>query len=239
MPNKPVVLATWSGSEPALPSLLLNSHYDVVPAVLDHWATAPFTPTRKEGRIYARGTQDMKCVCAQYILTIKRLKQQGGGFQPRRTIHLSFVPDEEIGGTDGMAQFLETELFTQQLKVGLALDEGIANPEDAYTFFYGERMPLWIRVKAQGNTGHGSRFIPGTAVGKIVAVAQKALEFRQKQEATLGHDHEGGCKHAQAKKLGDVTSLNLTVLKAGVTGDGGKTFAFNVIPHEAEGRFVG
>lgn len=31
--------------------------------------------------------------------------------------------------------------------------------EDTFTFFYGERMPLWIRVRAQGNTGHGSRCV--------------------------------------------------------------------------------
>ena len=33
------------------------------------------------------------------------------------------------------------------------------NTEDAYTFFYGERMPLWVRVRASGNTGHGSRCV--------------------------------------------------------------------------------
>lgn len=54
VPNKPVVLASWIGTEPELPSLLLNSHYDVVPAVLDHWHTDPFTPVRKDGKIYAR-----------------------------------------------------------------------------------------------------------------------------------------------------------------------------------------
>jgi len=31
--GKPVLIATWAGEEPSLPSLLLNSHYDVVPAV--------------------------------------------------------------------------------------------------------------------------------------------------------------------------------------------------------------
>lgn len=30
VPNKPIVLATWPGSDPSLPSILLNSHYDVV-----------------------------------------------------------------------------------------------------------------------------------------------------------------------------------------------------------------
>ena len=49
--------------------------------------------------------------------------------------------------------------------------------------------------------------------------------------------HSGGCSHAQAKKLGDVTSLNLTVLKAGVSSDGGNSFAMNVIPTEAKAGF--
>ena len=35
--SKPVLLATWAGSEPSLPSLLLNSHYDVVPVMEEHW----------------------------------------------------------------------------------------------------------------------------------------------------------------------------------------------------------
>ena len=47
---------------------------------------------------------------------------------PTRTVHLTFVPDEEIGGHDGMAAFLETDLFRTKLNVGIALDEGIANP---------------------------------------------------------------------------------------------------------------
>jgi hypothetical protein len=39
------------------------------------------------------------------------------------------------------------------------------------------------------------------------------------------------------KKLGDVTTINLTVLKAGVSSDGGKSYAMNVIPTEAIAGF--
>lgn len=41
-----------------------------------------------------------------------------------------------------------------------------------------------------------------------MAVCDKALAFRKEQEDALGHS--GGCSHARAKKLGDVTTLNLT-----------------------------
>ena len=55
-------------------------------------------------------------------------------------------------------------------------------------------------------------------VEKLMGVAQKALHFRREQEADLGWTD--GCAHCQAKKLGDVTTLNLTMLDAGVSLDG-------------------
>ena len=38
--------------------------------------------------------------------------------------------------------------------------------------FFGERVPLWVIVTAEGPTGHGSRFIPGTAVSKLIKVGR-------------------------------------------------------------------
>ena len=55
---------------------------------------------------------------------------------------------------------------------------------------------------------HIHSFIKDTAVQKLMAVCDKALAFRKEQEDALGHS--GGCSHARAKKLGDVTTLNLT-----------------------------
>ena len=53
------------------------------------------------------------------------------------------LPDEEIGGHDGMEKFVRTERF-QQLNVGFALDEGLASENDKYRIFYGERC-VWCR----------------------------------------------------------------------------------------------
>lgn len=189
--------------------------------------------------------QDMKCVCVQYLAAIRRLIR--AGFQPTRTVLLSFVPDEEIGGNDGINLLLSSPEWKAVQPIGIAMDEGLANPRDAFTVFYGERTPWWLLIKAEGSTGHGSRFIKGTAVEKLMAVCDKALAFRKEQEEALGHT--GGCSHAKAKKLGDVTTLNLTMLKAGVAmagggggdkaapGEGHERFALNVIPTEARAGF--
>lgn len=93
----------------------------------------------------------------------------------------------------------------------------------------------WLRVVAKGPTGHASRFIADPAPQRLLRVVQRFLDFRAEQEQLL--DGHAGCKHASAHKLGDVATLNLTMLRAGVTGDGGATFALNVIPTEAEAGF--
>lgn len=72
---------------------------------------------------------------------IKKLVDSGAKFL--RTIHLVFMPDEEIGGTKGMQAFVEHEEF-KKLNVEVALDEGIASPNDVFTVFYGERA-AWCK----------------------------------------------------------------------------------------------
>lgn len=67
VPGKPIVVATWPGTSPDLPSLLLTGHYDVVPVDSDRWSCDPFGGVIRDGFLYGRGTQDMKCCLAAYI----------------------------------------------------------------------------------------------------------------------------------------------------------------------------
>ena len=63
-----MLVVTIKGRNPELKSILLNGHYDVVPAERDKWNYDPFAGTidPQSGNIYARGSQDMKNVCMQY-----------------------------------------------------------------------------------------------------------------------------------------------------------------------------
>ena len=237
--HSPVVVAHWPGKDSSLPILLLNSHYDVVPADLEAWTKAPFGAERRDGKIYGRGTQDMKCVCMQYIEGIRQLHQKNPDWQPERDIYLTFVPDEEIGGS-GMAAFLDSDLYKNKLPgIALALDEGLASTTNVFDVFYGERLPWWIKVTATGPTGHGSRFIENTAVEQILEISQKAMAFRTGQRDLLQMKHSENCTHAvvakKKKTLGDVTSLNVTTLQAGVAV--GDTYAYNVVPSIATCSF--
>ncbi|XP_063147990.1 aminoacylase-1 [Candoia aspera] len=218
-PGRVITILTWKGTNPQLRSILLNSHTDVVPVFEEHWQHDPFSAFKdSEGNIYGRGAQDMKCVSIQYIEAIRKLKAEGRHFS--RTIHMSFVPDEEIGGHKGMEIFVKTPEFAA-LNVGFALDEGLANPSDTFTVFYGEKCPWWIKVKVEGNPGHGSRFIENTAAEKMHRVITSFLEFRECEKQRL--------KTEEHLTLGDVTSVNLTMLNGGVL--------FNVVPSELSVAF--
>jgi len=234
--SMPIVVAYWKGLEPDLPLLLLNSHYDVVPADTQEWTVPPFEGKRQHGKIYGRGTQDMKCVCIQYIEALRKIHTMDPSYVPTRSIYLSFVPDEEADGL-GMAGFLDSALYKNKIAkqgIALALDEGMASETSTYNVFYGERLPWCIDVTAKGPTGHGSRFIDHTAVGQLMELSQKALEFRSGQRALLGLNDHSNCAHAVAvanmkkKQLGDVTSLNITTLEAGVKS--GDSYAYNCVP---------
>lgn len=62
-PRFPFAVITWTGSDPTQGAVLLNSHMDVVPVYRDTWSHDPFgAEIDADGRIFARGAQDMKCV---------------------------------------------------------------------------------------------------------------------------------------------------------------------------------
>jgi aminoacylase len=139
--NKPIVVAEWLGNDPTLPCIFLNSHYDVVPIIEGSWTVPPFEGHRENGRIYGRGAQDMKCVVVQYLIAIERLKQSG--YSPLRTLRLSFVPDEEIGGVHGMKVLMNSQWFSETA-IAIALDE-VSLPSLVLCVC----LTLWSRVSPQ------------------------------------------------------------------------------------------
>lgn len=222
--KKPLLLLTWPGENPSLPSVLLNSHTDVVPAEHQKWTYSPFSAHMDgHGNIFARGSQDMKCVGMQYLEALRVLK--GSGFRPLRTLHVSFVPDEEIGGHDGMEKFVKSSQFAN-LNVGIVLDEGLASPAPNYRVFNGERSPWWFIIKAMGSPGHGSKLYDNSAMENLIISMKSIAQFRQAQFNLV---------KAGLAAEGEVTSVNPVYLKAGTPTPTG--FVMNLQPSEAEAGF--
>ncbi|KAK9071791.1 hypothetical protein SSX86_008220 [Deinandra increscens subsp. villosa] len=180
-PQKPLLLVTLPGSNPSLPSILLNSHLDSVPTEPSKWSHPPFSAVRThDGNIFARGAQDDKCIAIQYLEAIRNILHKDPGFRPIRTLHICYVPDEEIGGLDGMARFVESQEF-RDMNVGFFLDEGHASLNDEYWVFYADRSPWNLVIKATGQPGHGSRMFDNSAMENLM----KSVE---PSEAEAGYD---------------------------------------------------
>ncbi|VVC39297.1 Peptidase M20,ArgE/DapE/ACY1/CPG2/YscS, conserved site,Peptidase M20, dimerisation domain,N-acyl-L- [Cinara cedri] len=217
-PGKPIVVITWVGQKPELTSILLNSHMDVVPIYPEYWTFDPFSAHKDEkGNIYARGAQDMKCVGIQYLETIRRYLKNKLVFD--RTIHISFVPDEETGGDLGMKIFVNSPEFAA-LNVGFALDEGLASADDSFSLYYGERTLWHLVVKCTGSPGHGSLLHESTAGEKLQYIINKFMNWREGEKFRLKNSN---------LKIGDVTSINLTMLNGGCQ--------INVVPPELSVSF--
>jgi aminoacylase len=138
---------TLAGSEPSLPGLLLNSHMDVVPVSAEHWAHDPFAANvTEDGDIIARGAQDMKCVGMAYLEALRRMRI--AGFLPRRSIHLFYTPDEEIGSEAGAAAIVASG-WLEELNIGFGLDEGIPSPSGSLFIFDCERS-IWCIKETAG-----------------------------------------------------------------------------------------
>lgn len=56
----------------------------------------------------------MKCVTIQFIEAVGRMREQS--VKTKRTVHLSFVPHEEVGGAEGMCEFVKTKEFQVRSK---------------------------------------------------------------------------------------------------------------------------
>ncbi|XP_055584786.1 aminoacylase-1-like isoform X2 [Uranotaenia lowii] len=213
-PGKPIVVMSWEGTEPSQKSIVLNSHMDVVPVYPERWTHGPFSAEMdSEGRIYARGSQDMKCVGMQFLAAIRSLKHDS--VRLKRTIHVTFVPDEETGGKLGMKEWVHRESFTN-LNCGFVIDEGIAAPGDEFQLFYGERSVWHVYFHISGTPGHGSLLLKGTAGEKARYIIDKLMDMRRVEEKKLQDNPHW--------TIGDVTSINITKFSGGVQG--------NVVPPE-------
>ncbi len=93
---------------------------------------------------------------------------------------MTFVPDEEIGGKDGMGAFVDSSRFAA-LNVGLELDEGWATPGDTFPVFYAERCPWWFTIRAEGEPGHGSKLYDGGAMERLQGAMARVFAFRAAQ----------------------------------------------------------
>lgn len=95
--------------------VVLSGHTDVVPVDGQTWSSDPFTLAERDGRVFGRGTCDMKGFLALALAAVPALITAG----PRRPVHLALSYDEEVGclGAPDMIEVIRRELPAPALVV--------------------------------------------------------------------------------------------------------------------------
>lgn len=142
--------------------LCFAGHVDVVPAG-SSWKTNPFVPVIQEGRIYARGTQDMKSGVAAFVQTLKDTKD----FKGRLSVLLT--SDEE-----GEAEF-GTVIMLEHLKTLKLLPDYCIVAEPTCETVFGDAIKIGRRgsingyLTIQGRQGHAA--YPEKAINPVHQLA--------------------------------------------------------------------
>jgi acetylornithine deacetylase len=95
--------------EGATPGLMLSGHTDVVPVDGQNWDTDPFKPTERDGKLYARGSADMKGFIGVALAYAPKFLEALNGGRLDAPLHYALSYDEEVGciGVRGLIEDLK------------------------------------------------------------------------------------------------------------------------------------
>ncbi|GAA5095688.1 M20 family peptidase [Chryseobacterium ginsengisoli] len=207
--NKYGLVFKLKGKNSSLDPILFLSHTDVVPPgdadvkdksenifrpddkplpavskVAEDWDFGPFSGAVANGRIYGRGSIDMKGMLFSLMESMNNLIKNK--HVPQRDIYLAFGFDEEVGGQQGAVKIAEY-FKSKNIKFdavydegGLILEKGSVAGIDSDVAVIGcaEKGFLSVKIKVKGLGGHASMPPMESAIGKAAVIMQR-LEHDQ------------------------------------------------------------
>jgi succinyl-diaminopimelate desuccinylase len=160
-PGRPNVIGWLGEKRPEGKSLLLEGHTDVVtegdPA---EWSHPPFGADLVDGRIYGRGTADMKSGLAAAMVAAAAFKRAGVAL--RGKLIVGALVDEE-DGMIGVRHLCGTA-------VGRELDAAIICEPEQNELCLEQRGVVWARFRVRGKMAHGA--MPEAGVNPIVGLGR-------------------------------------------------------------------
>jgi len=188
--------------------VILSGHTDVVPVDGQPWSTDPFTVTRKNNRLYGRGTCDMKSFIAIALAMVPEFQQKG----LKRPIHLALSYDEEVGCLG--APSLIAEMASQLPPVEAVI---VGEPTSMQPVVAHKGIAA-LKTSVVGHEAHSSQVQRGVSA---VMVAAKLVSFIQQMMDENRRNAEVSCPFVPP-----YTTLHVGTIKGGT--------AINIISRECE-----
>ncbi len=188
--------------------VVLSGHTDVVPVADQDWSSDPFALREADGRLYGRGSCDMKGFIACTLAMAPRFARA----DLKRPLHFAFTYDEEVGCLGGQA--LVAELKARGIRPDIAI---IGEPTEM-KIIDAHKGCFEYTAEFHGLEGHGSD--PGVGVNAAEYAVRYVTRLLELRDALKGR--------APANSPFDppFTTINLGRIHGGV--------AHNVIPGKAE-----
>lgn len=174
--GRPNIVATLKGTGGGK-SLLLNGHTDVIP-VGDGagWSDNPWSASIKDGRIYGRGSCDMKSGVASHILAVEFLKELG--LTPKGDVLINIVIDEEVSGHGTL----------DTVARGYKADAGISGETSDLAVQPACIGRIWFEIEIQGKpAGIQQRYLGVSAIELGYKIVKAVQELEDHRVATVRH----------------------------------------------------
>jgi acetylornithine deacetylase len=199
------VVATRPGTDPENGrSLAFSGHIDVVtPEPVADWTYDPWDATIEDGRMYGRGTMDMKGGIAAFVHAYEVLESLG--VELKGDLLLQTTIEEEAGGVGGVLSALErgyqpdAAIIPEPFQLP---NVGIAGAGVSY-----------FRITVPGKAAHTARKYRGVnAIGNATTIYRALEELDSERRERISYD-PAVRKDPEAE--GSVTNLSVSVAKSG------------------------
>ncbi len=146
--TKANLLATFPAADGTITGgIVLSGHTDVVPVDGQQWSSDPFAPEIRNGRLYGRGTCDMKGFIGSVLARVPEL----GSTPLSEPVHLALSYDEEVGCVGAIS--LVDEIVRRELRPRAC----IVGEPTSMRVITGHKSLTMIRVAFHGVAAHSSR----------------------------------------------------------------------------------
>ncbi|CAM4051841.1 peptidase [Mesobacillus thioparans] len=157
-------------------SMILNGHIDVVPAGdVKDWDREPYSGYIESGKLYGRGSTDMKGGTASLLMAMEAIKNSG--IKLKGDVIFQSVIEEESGGAGSLATVLR----------GYKADAAIIPEPTNMKLFPKQQGSMWFRISVKGKGAHGgTRYEGVNAIEKAMLVIDRLrkLEMERNERIT-------------------------------------------------------
>ena len=174
--GRPNVVGTLKGTGGGR-SLLFNGHIDVIPeGAAENWEHGPWSADLCDGKIYGRGTADMKSGVAAMTMAVRAV--QACGLKLKGDVILEYVMDEELSGNGTLACVMK----------GYKADAGICCETSSMKVQPGSIGRIWFEIRVKGKAAGIQRRYEGVnAIDLGYLVTKLVSEFEQTRVKKVSH----------------------------------------------------